>query len=148
MFHAIRMRVLSFCLLALFAFLMNSCAAVGTRGFPGEMWNEFRAPSGPFEHGTVVLDGRIQQGINVGTAGPFRVIPFGELRYRLDSAGLPWNDMVAPSIGIKLRKDFVDGFIQFGIQGLSEHRFMNGESGAMGLFFIQSWFGWDAKRHK
>lgn len=122
-----------------------SASALDLR-FPGSFGGESRYPNSPApeERENYAIEGSLEQGVDWGsTRSRLTLNTFGEVRYSVDTAGLDYNNRLIPGIGVKLKKDFGAGVIQFGVKGVNEYRFESHRSNRIVLGFVNWWFGWN-----
>jgi hypothetical protein len=71
--------------------------------------------------------------------------------YSVDNVGLPYNNKVTPTLGLKFQRPWDNGIVDVGIQAVYQNTFRGvpgggNESGSGVQAYVQYWTGWDLKK--
>ncbi len=119
-------------------------------GLRGATWGELRYEVPKEGPDNLVLDGWVKQGLDVLKWGNTSLNTYAKLRYKWDSEGLPWNNVLGPTIGISL-----DSFVTTGLSGSlgMEYAWEQQDAFRSGGFMDQkfiiyaNWYGWWDLKH-
>jgi len=96
--------------------LMMTAGAGGVRaeiaGLRGASWGELRYEIPKEGEQNLVLDGWIKQGIDWAKWGNTSLNTYAKLRFKWDTEGYAWNNLMGPTLGISL-----DAFTPAGFSG-------------------------------
>ena len=129
----------------------------GPIGYPGSNWSMLTLnPSvlkGTPEDGNVLLQGRIEQGIDwfrFGQESNWRFNTYVAMGYSADKNGLAYNNKYAPTLGAKVSRDYPNGVLDLGVQIVYENHFAGVTDGPRDGVGVQAyasyWFGWNLKK--
>lgn len=127
-------------------FGMVATSALAGGNFPGSMWAE--VSTSPVQPGStetstnVQLSGNINQGIRITSIGSWGVVSYVAVSYSADRSGEPYNNKVAPALGIKLVRTYEGANAEMGARYIQEHR-SNGQRGAAVQLYVNAWSGWN-----
>jgi hypothetical protein len=116
---------------------------------PGSTWAQFSAAPKYLRgnDNNMLFQGNIEQGIIVGTQGPWRINTYASLAFSTDKNGYSYNNKLVPTIGIKLQQQFQSGTLDIGVQAVRERYFRGVTDENMNhteiQLYGQYWFGWD-----
>lgn len=136
------------------AMLALSVGAFAQSSFPGSSWANITVNPSPIrgtpEDNNVLLQGNVEQGAIVGKVGEFKVNTYGAVAYSYDRNGLAYNNKVAPSVGVKLQREFGNAQVDIGAAVVHQNNFRgvtDGRSSGTGVsLYVQYWNGWNLKK--
>lgn len=138
------------------ALLAASVGASAQLAYPGSNWSNLTYNSNPVrvadENVNTLLQGNIEQGIVWAELdGGWRVNTYAAMGYSVDTIGLPWNNKVTPTLGVKLQRPWAQGNWDVGVQVVYQNNFRGvpsdvSNSGTGVQLYVQYWTGWDLKR--
>ncbi len=113
-------------------------------GLRGATWGELRYEIPREGSENLVLDGWIKQGIDLAKWGDTSINTYAKLRYKWDTEGYDWNNLIGPAVGISL-----DTFVHTGLSGSLgveytwEKRVLGGNdfTDQKALIYV-NWYGW------
>jgi hypothetical protein len=119
-------------------------ALADIEGLRGASWGElsYEIPKEGTEN--LVLDGWIKQGIDWAKWGNTSLNTYAKLRFKWDTEGYDWNNLMGPALGVSL-----DTFVPSGLSGslgaeyvweqrmLDENRFIDQK-----VVIYVNWYGW------
>jgi hypothetical protein len=110
---------------------------------PGSVWNTFG--TSPVESGNVVDMFHVGQGVIVGHVGTVEVVPYVAFNASTDSQKLSWNNKIEVEGGVKLNKNFENGYVDLGIAYGTERIYTETDSFKSTIVMSSSgWFGYQA----
>lgn len=121
-------------------------------GYPGYTWGSITTPSsvvGGVEEHNVVLQGKIEQGVDWFKFGKnVTVNTFVDLGYSVDNKNVPWNNKVAPGIGVKLKHETSFAHLEYGVRYGYERRWEDpvNRSGNGVQVFINWYTDWNLRK--
>jgi hypothetical protein len=144
--------------LALVAFAGFAVAQDGLKplSYPGSNWSNLTYNSNPIrndgERVNTTLQGNIEQGIVWAQfSNGWRLNTYAAMGYSVDNLGLPWDNKVTPTLGVKFQRPWSNGIWDIGAQVVHQHNFRNippgqPSSGTGAQLYVQYWTGWDLKK--
>lgn len=124
--------------------------------YPGSNWSNLTYNSDivrPEGQGVnTLLQGNLEQGVvwaNLGNGWRFNT--YAAIGYSVDNIGLPWNNKVTPTLGLKFQHPWERGNWDVGAQVVYQNNFRGVPSGTdnsgTGVqVYVQYWTGWDLGR--
>jgi hypothetical protein len=110
--------------------------------FPGSTWIEVGNLS-PVEHGNILGQGYISQGVVAKRFSRFTVVPYVEATVFHDSQGFDWDNKANVGGGVKAAFPHGDIYSEVGAAYVHENRFQSGQSaGGLSVFTTFS-FNWN-----
>jgi hypothetical protein len=118
-------------------------------GLRGASWGELRYDIPKEGEENLILDGWIKQGIDWAKWGNTSINTYAKLRFKWDTQGYDWNNLMGPTVGISL-----DTFVPSGLSGSIgaeytwENRTLDGSNvmDQKAVIYV-NWYGWwDLKR--
>lgn len=113
-------------------------------GLRGASWGELRYEIPKEGEQNLVLDGWIKQGIDLVKWGDTSLNTYAKLRYKWDTEGLPWNNIMGPTLGISLDTYMPSGLSgSFGAEYTWEKQAFNGNDIMdQKVVIYVNWYGW------
>ena len=119
-------------------------ALADIEGLRGASWGELRYDIPKEGTENLVLDGWIKQGIDWAKWGNTSLNTYAKLRFKWDTEGYDWNNLMGPALGISL-----DTFVPSGLSGslgaeyIWEKRMID-DSNLMDqkVVIYVNWYGW------
>ena len=132
----------------LMVMLLMAAGAGGARaeiaGLRGASWGELRYEIPKEGTENLVLDGWIKQGIDWGRWGNTTLNTYAKLRFKWDTEGYDWNNLMGPALGISFDAYSGTGFSgSLGAEYMWEqhmidaNRYMDQK-----VVIYASWYGW------
>ena len=119
-------------------------ALADIEGLRGASWGELSYEIPKEGEENLVLDGWIKQGIDWAKWGNTSLNTYAKLRFKWDTEGYDWNNLMGPALGVSL-----DTFVPSGLSGslgaeyvweqrmLDENRFIDQK-----VVIYVNWYGW------
>lgn len=141
------MKKTMFALFAALAVTAVSAQDLKLTSAPGSNWVSLTANPSVIkdaqDDNNLLLQGRAEQGLIVGSVGPFKVNTYAAIGYSADKKGLDYNNKLQPALGVKLQAKGFD----VGVQLVHERRWRGENRSDTGVqFFVNHWMGWDLKQ--
>jgi hypothetical protein len=134
---------------------LASVGASAQLAYPGSNWSNLTYNSNPVRFGNeginTLLQGNIEQGIVWAKFGDgWRINTYAAMGYSADSIGLPYNNKVTPTLGVKFQRPWESGNLDIGVQAVYQNNFKGvpagyPHSGTGVQAYVQYWTGWDLK---
>jgi len=111
---------------------------------PGSVW--YSVGTSPVESDNIVNSFHVGQGIVVGHVKTIEVIPFVAVNAANDSKGYPWNNKIELEGGVKLNKNFNNGYVDIGLAYGTErlYNYASNVSNSSLMLTTSGWFGYQA----
>lgn len=119
----------------------NSVANAKSR-FPGSSW-AIAGRFSPVEHGNMIEQGYITQGIIAKRFGRVVLVPYSELTLGHDSQRLDWENKIIYGAGLKAAVSKGEVYTDFGVGLLRENRFNSGQSANGIKIFTDFSYAWN-----
>jgi hypothetical protein len=123
--------------------------ALAQIAYPGYTWGTITFPNSVMKNSgkeldNVALDMKVEQGIDWFKFGQdsWRFNTYISLRVAADNQGLDYNNKVSPALGFKIRRDFDQGILDFGVQAVQERRWKIPTKSSGYQAYASWWFGW------
>ena len=113
-----------------------------TSRFPGSSWAAIGNIS-PVEHGNIIAQGYVSQGIVVKRFSKTTLVPYGEMTLSRDSKHFDWDNKVISGAGVKAVFQHGDLYTELGAGYLRENRLESGRSAGGLTLFMNASFGWN-----
>lgn len=113
-----------------------------TNRFPGSSWAAVGNIS-PVEHGNIIGQGYVSQGVVVKRFTKATLVPYGEVTFTRDSKHFDWDNKVVSGAGIKAVFPRSGLYSELGAAYLHESRFDSGRSAGGLTLFMNVSFGWN-----
>ena len=138
------MKKLLLCAVLLSATLSCGAADALAIGFRGSTWGELRYDIPKEGTDNLLLNGWIKQGIDWGRWGNTSLNTYAKLRFKWDTEGYDWNNLMGPALGISF-----DAFTSTGFSGslgaeymweqhmIDANRYMDQK-----VVIYANWYGW------
>jgi hypothetical protein len=110
--------------------------------FPGSSWAAIGNIS-PVEHGNIIAQGYVSQGIVAKRFTRATLVPYGELTFSRDSKHFDWDNKAISGAGIKAVFPRGDLYTELGAAYLHENRLNSGRSAGGLTLFMNVSFGWN-----
>jgi hypothetical protein len=110
--------------------------------FPGSSWAAIGNIS-PVEHGNVIGQGYIAQGIVAKRFARATLVPYGEMTVSRDSKHFDWDNKVISGAGMKAIYPHSGLYTELGAAYLHENRFNSGRSAGGLTIFMNASLGWN-----
>jgi len=110
--------------------------------FPGSSWAAIGNIS-PVEHGNVIGQAYVSQGIVAKRFARTTLVPYGEMTFSRDSKHFDWDNKVVSGAGIKAVFPHGDLYTELGVAYLRESRLDSGRSAGGLTLFMNASFGWN-----
>ena len=110
--------------------------------FPGSSWAAIGNIS-PVEHGNVIGQAYVSQGIVAKRFARTTLVPYGEMTFSRDSKHFDWDNKVVSGAGIKAVFPHGDLYTELGVAYLRESRLDSGRSAGGLTLFVNASFGWN-----
>jgi hypothetical protein len=126
----------------------------GPLGYPGSNWSVLTINpsviSGTPEDDNVLLQGRVEQGIDWKKYGNWTLNTYAALGYSADKNELSYNNKFVPALGVKMTRSFSSGVVDIGVQAVYQNNFRGVTSGPNTDYGVQAyvsyWTGWNLKK--
>jgi hypothetical protein len=115
--------------------------------FPGSSWAAVGNLS-PVEHGNIIGQGYISQGVIAKKFGRTALVPFVEATLSRDSKGFDWENKAIYGSGVKASIPHGEVYTEVGASYLHEKRFDSGHSAGGLTLFMNFSFGWNLLNRK
>lgn len=129
-----------------------SASALEPLGYPGSSWSVLTYNPGVIENtrerGNVLLQGKIEQGIDWTKFGGWTLNTYASVAYSLDKNKIDYNNKLVPAVGVKMSRKFDSGVFDVGVQAVHERRIrVDGpnKTGNGVQVYASYWFGWNLK---
>jgi len=129
-------------LLLLCAALPRGATAI--EGLRGATWGELRYDIPKDGRENLLLDGWVKQGVDWTRWGNTTLNTYAKLRYRWDSEGHEWNNLLGPAVGVSLDTYVPAGLaLSVGIEYTWENRLLANDNGLerKAIAYV-NWYGW------
>jgi hypothetical protein len=113
-----------------------------TNRFPGSSWAAVGNIS-PVEHGNIIAQGYVSQGIVAKRFTRTNLVPYGEMTLSRDSKHFDWDNKVISGVGVKVVFPQGDLYTDLGAAYLRENRLESGRSAGGLTIFMNASFGWN-----
>ncbi len=135
--------------LAVFCMLVISDGAHAIEGFRGATWGGLQYDMPRDGDNYLLLQGYVKQGIDWWRYKNTTLNTYGVLRYKFDSEETPWNNALAPGIGVSLDIYNPSGFIAtVGFEYQWEKQFYPDTRTVEKGYIYLDWVGWwDLMKH-
>ena len=110
--------------------------------FPGSTWAILGNIS-PVEHGNLIAQGFISQGVVAKRFKAATLVPFGQTTLSRDTHGFDWDNKAIYGGGLKTVVPHGDAYTEFGLAYLRERRFDPDRSAGQVAIFMNFSFGWN-----
>lgn len=141
----------------LIALALNAVATCASAqlAYPGSNWSNLTYNSNPVRFGdektNTLLQGNIEQGIVWKEfSGGWRLNTYAAMGYNFDTIGLPYNNKITPTLGVKFQRPWDGGIWDVGAQVVHQRNFKipdgSPSSGTGVQAYVQYWTGWNLKR--
>ena len=110
--------------------------------FPGSTWAAVGNIS-PVEHGDVIAQAYVTQGVVAKRFGKFTLVPFVDTTVSRDTKGFDWDNKAVYGSGAKLCLLHGDSYTEFGAGYHRETRFGSGQTAGGLAVFTNFSFGWN-----
>ena len=126
----------------------------GPIGYPGSNWSVLTVNPGVIkgtpEDDNILLQGKLEQGIDWKKYGNWTLNTYGALGYSADKNGLFYNNKFVPALGVKMSRGYERGVIDVGVQVVYQNNFRGVTAGDNSGYGVQAyasyWFGWNLKK--
>ena len=113
-------------------------------GLRGATWGELRYDIPKEGEENLVLDGWIKQGVDWAKWGNTSLNTYAKLRFKWDTEGYDWNNLMGPTVGISLDAFAPAGLSgSFGAEYTWEKQMLNGNDIMdQKVVIYVNWYGW------
>jgi len=115
--------------------------------FPGSTWAIVGTLS-PVEHGNIITQGFVSQGVVAKRFSKMALVPFGQLTLSRDTQGFDWENKALYGSGLKIVIPRDEVYTEIGTVYLHERRFQSGQSAGGLTVFANFSFSWNLLNRK